>query len=278
MKEISTLQGAWKLHNGVEMPYFGLGVFKSQEGKEVIQSVKYALDAGYRHIDTAAIYQNETGVGQAIRNSSVHRDEIFVTSKVWNSEQGYDSTLNAFDATMDRLGLEQLDLYLVHWPVKGKYKDTWKALEHLYKEGHVKAIGVSNFLVHHLEDLLESVEIVPMVNQVEFHPYVVQQKLLDFCKQHQIQFEAWSPIMQGRIFEIKEIVQLAEKYNKNAVQLVLRWNLQKGVITIPKSVKKERIISNAEIFDFEISDEDMKLIDSLDKNQRVGPDPDNFNF
>jgi diketogulonate reductase-like aldo/keto reductase len=278
MKNISTLQGTWKLHNGVEMPYFGLGVFKSQEGEEVIQAIQDALDAGYRHIDTAAIYQNETGVGKAIRNSPIKRKDIFVTSKVWNSEQGYESTLKAFDATMDRLGLELLDLYLVHWPVKGKYKETWKALEYLYKEGRVKAIGVSNFLIHHLEDLLETAEIVPMVNQVEFHPYVVQQNLLDYCAQNNIQFEAWSPIMQGRIFEIKEIVRLAEKYNKNAVQLVLRWNLQKGVVTIPKSVKKERIISNAEIFDFEISAEDIALIDNLDRNQRVGAHPDNFNF
>lgn len=278
MKNITNLQGTWKLHNGVEMPYFGLGVFQSQEGDEVINAVKYALEAGYRHIDTAAIYQNESGVGKAIHQSSVDRNDIFVTSKVWNSEQGYDSTLKAFDATMDRLGFETLDLYLVHWPVKGKYKETWKALEHLYKQDRVKAIGVSNFLIHHLEDLLESVEIVPMVNQVEFHPHVVQQNLLDFCTRHNILFEAWSPLMQGQIFEIKEIVQLAEKYNKNAVQLVLRWNLQKGVVTIPKSVRKDRIISNADIFDFEISDEDMSFIDSLDKNQRVGPDPDNFNF
>lgn len=278
MKNKTNLQGTWKLHNGVEMPYFGLGVFQSQEGDEVINAVKYALEAGYRHIDTAAIYQNESGVGKAIHQSSVDRNDIFVTSKVWNSEQGYDSTLKAFDATMDRLGFETLDLYLVHWPVKGKYKETWKALEHLYKQNRVKAIGVSNFLIHHLEDLLESVEIVPMVNQVEFHPHVVQQNLLDFCAKHNIQFEAWSPLMQGQIFEIKEMVQLAEKYSKNAVQLVLRWNLQKGVVTIPKSVKKDRIISNADIFDFEISDEDMNLIDSLDKNHRVGPDPDNFNF
>lgn len=260
------------------MPYFGLGVFLVKDGDEVINSVKFALDAGYRHIDTAALYQNEKGVGEAIKQHPIDRKDIFVTSKVWNSDQGYDKTLYAFDNSLEKLGFDYLDLYLVHWPVKTKYKDTWRALEYLYKQGRVKAIGVSNFLKNQLEDLLGSVEIVPMVNQMEFHPYLVQQQLIDFCNEKNIQYEAWSPLMQGKIFKINEFSNMAKKYNKTIAQLILRWNLQKGVITIPKSIKQERIISNAQIFDFTISDEDMKIIDRQDKNHRVGADPDNFNF
>jgi diketogulonate reductase-like aldo/keto reductase len=276
--KISNIRGTVELKNGVPMPYFGLGVFLVHDGEEVKQAVKYALAAGYRHIDTASLYGNERGVGQAVRESGILRKEIFVTSKVWNSNQGYDNTLRAFDVSMKLLGFVYLDLYLVHWPVKGKYIETWKALEQLYGEGRVRAIGVSNFLYHHLEDLLAHCKVVPMVNQMEFHPYLVQQELIDFCHSRTIQYEAWSPLMQGKIFNIKELHPLAEKYKKDIVQIVLRWNLQKGVVTIPKSIRRERIISNANIFDFEITLKDMQAIDSLDKNERVGADPDNFNF
>ncbi len=275
---ITDLKGTFTLNNGVEMPYFGLGVWQSKDGQEVINAIHYALEAGYRAIDTAAIYKNEEGVGQAIAQSAVPREEIFVTSKVWNEDQRSGDVVQAFDTTMDKLGLEYLDLYLIHWPVTDKYKDTWKALEEIYASGRVKAIGVSNFLKHHLEDLLEVAEVVPMVNQMEFHPRLVQQELLDFCKGHGIQYEAWSPLMQGKIFEIELLQQLAEKYGKSIAQIALRWNLQKGVVTIPKSVKKERIESNADLFDFEIAEEDIQAIDGLDQSQRVGPDPDNFNF
>ena len=278
MKEITDLQGTFTLHNGVEMPYFGLGVYLSEDGQEVINAVKWALEAGYRHIDTASVYNNEEGVGKGIRESGAQRKEVFLVSKVWNSDQGYDSTLKAFDDSLDRLQVDYLDLYLVHWPVNGKYKDTWRALEKLYRDGRVRAIGVSNFLQHHLEDLLQSAEIVPMVNQMEFHPYLVQQDLIDFCNKNTIQYEAWSPLMQGHIFEMEEFKQLAEKYGKTIAQIVLRWDLQKGVVTIPKSSKKERIIANADIFDFELSDEDVKLLDGLDRGKRFGPDPDNFDF
>lgn len=260
------------------MPYFGLGVWQSKDGQEVINAINYALDAGYRAIDTAAIYKNEEGVGQAIAQSSVPREEIFVTSKVWNDEQRSDEVLQAFDTTMDKLGLEYLDLYLIHWPVEGKYKDTWKVMEEIYSTGRVKAIGVSNFLKHHLEDLLTDAEVIPMVNQMEFHPRLVQQHLLDFCNAHSIQYEAWSPLMQGKIFEVELLQQMAQKYGKSIAQIALRWNLQKGVVTIPKSVKKERIVANADIFDFEIAEEDIQAIDGLDQTQRVGPDPDNFIF
>ncbi len=278
MNTITDIQGTFKLHNGVDMPYLGLGVYLADNDDEVVDAIHWALETGYRHIDTASIYKNEEGVGKAIRSSTVQREDIFVVSKVWNADQGYQNTLKAFEASLDRLQLKYLDLYLIHWPVKGKYNDTWKALEKLYHEKKVRAIGVSNFMQHHLEDLMSVSEIVPMVNQMEFHPHLVQQDLIDFCKQHHIQYEAWSPMMQGKIFELDILDDLANKYHKTVAQIVLRWNLQKGVITIPKSVKKERIVANANLFDFTISDEDMHYIDALDKHHRNGPDPDNFNF
>jgi diketogulonate reductase-like aldo/keto reductase len=276
--KITDIRGTVELRNGIQMPYFGLGVFQVRDGEEVKKTVHYALETGYRHIDTAALYGNERGVGQAIRESDLTRREIFVTSKVWNSDQGFDKTLQAFDESIKLLGFDYLDLYLVHWPVKGKYIETWKALEQLYKERRVRSIGVSNFLQHHLENLLPHCTEIPMVNQMEFHPYLVQQDLIDYCSEQKIQFEAWSPLAQGKIFNIHELRMLAAKYRRDVAQLVLRWNLQKGVVTIPKSVHKERIISNAKIFDFEISEADIETIDRLDRNERVGADPDNFNF
>ena len=278
MKKITDIKGTFTLNNGIEMPYFGLGVYLSKDGQEVVNAVKWALDCGYRHIDTASIYKNETGVGKGIKESNVLREEVFVVSKVWNTDQGYETTLRAFEATLDRLGLDYLDLYLIHWPVAGKYKDTWRALEYLYEQKLVRSIGVSNFMEHHLVDLMEESSIVPMVNQMEFHPFLTQQSLLDFCEKNQIQYEAWSPMMQGNIFTIEEFKELAKKYKKSIAQIVLRWDLQKGVITIPKSSKKERIISNADIFDFELDQEDVAKLDSLDKSKRFGPDPDNFDF
>lgn len=275
---ITDIQGAFTLHNGVEMPYLGLGVYLSEEGKEVEQAVHWALETGYRNIDTASFYGNEAGVGRAVRQSGLPREEVFVTSKVWNSDQGYDATLEAFERSMALLGLDVMDLYLVHWPVAGKYKDTWRALETLYEQGKVRAIGVSNFLRHQLEDLLEGARIRPMVNQMEFHPYLVQQDLLDFCKSQQIQYQAWSPLMQGNVFQLPELKRIAGTYGKSIAQLVLRWNLQKGVATIPKSSKEKRIRSNADLFDFEISQGDMAAIDALDRHQRFGPDPDTFDF
>lgn len=278
MKKITDIQGTFELHNGVQMPYFGLGVYLSKDGNEVINAVRVALDHGYRHIDTAAIYNNEQGVGIGIKESSIDRKDVFLVSKVWNTDQGYDSTLRAFNASLERLDTDYLDLYLIHWPKGEKSKETWRALEHLYKEKRVRAIGISNFLKHHLEDLLVSAEIVPMVNQMEFHPYLVQQELVDFCNEKGIQYEAWSPLMQGHIFDVDIMKDLAKKYNKTVAQIVLRWDLQKGVVTIPKSSKRERIIANADVFDFELSQEDVRLLDSLDRRKRFGPDPDNFDF
>lgn len=278
MKIITNLQGAFKLHNGVSMPYLGLGTYRSDNDEEVIDAVIDAIEIGYRHIDTASVYKNEEGVGKGIIKSGVDRSEVFVVSKVWNADQGYESTLKAFDDSLNRLQLDYLDLYLIHWPVKGKYKETWRALEKLYAEKKVRAIGVSNFMQHHLEDVMATASVVPMVNQMEFHPYLVQQSLLDFCNTNTIQYESWSPFMRGEIFQMKVFSSLAEKYGKSIAQIVLRWNLQKGVVAIPKSAQKQRIASNANIFDFELSVEDVKFLDNLDCNQRIGEDPDNFDF
>ena len=274
---ITDIKGTTPLHNGVEMPYFGLGVWQSQDGDEVVNAVKYALAAGYVHIDTAAIYKNEEGVGEGVRQSGMKREDIFITSKVWNSDMREGKTIEACETSLQKLGTDYLDLYLIHWPVGG-YQAVWKDMEQLYKDGKVKAIGVSNFLKHHLEDLLPSANVVPMVNQMEFHPRLVQQDLVDFCSSNKIQYEAWSPLMQGKIFDMPEMKSMAEKYGKTIAQIVLRWDLQKGVVTIPKSVKKERIEGNSDIFDFELEAADVELIDQLDRGERVGPDPDNFDF
>ncbi len=278
MKMVTSLKDTTTLHNGVSMPWFGFGVYKVEDGSEVIDSVKAAIKAGYKSIDTAAIYKNEEGVGQAIKESGVSRNELFITSKVWNADQGYETTLEAYETSLNKLGLEYLDLYLIHWPVEGKYKDTWRALEKLYKDGRVRAIGVSNFHVHHLEDILADAEIKPMVNQVEYHPHLTQEALHSFCKKEKIQLEAWSPLKQGELLTDETINEIAKKYRKSAAQVILRWDLQNEVITIPKSITEQRIIDNANIFDFTLSEEDMTKINDLNKNERVGPDPDNFDF
>lgn len=275
---ITDLTGSFTLHNGVQMPYLGLGTYQSDNDQEVVNAVKNALEIGYRHIDTAAIYKNEEGVGKGIRESGIDRKEIFLVSKVWNEDQGYDETLRAFDASLKRLGVDYLDLYLIHWPVSGKYKETWRALEYLYAQKKIKAIGVSNFLKHHLEDILQDCKVVPMVNQMEFHPHLVQQDLIDFCAAKGIQYESWSPFMQGKVFELDICADLAKKYNKSVAQIILRYNLQKGIVAIPKSVHAKRIAANAEIFDFELSSEDIFFLDGLETGERIGPDPDNFNF
>lgn len=275
---INDLQDTATLNNGVAMPWFGLGVFKTKPGDEVRNAVQWALARGYRHVDTAALYGNEEGVGAAIRAGEVPRRDVFVTTKVWNSEQGYDKTMAAFEKSLERLGFDYVDLYLIHWPVPGKYKDTWRALEAIYDSGRAKAIGVSNFLEHHLDDLLQSADVVPAVDQVEFHPYLQQPSLQAYCRRHDIQLEAWSPIMKGRVVSVPELVEIGEKYGKNAVQVTLRWMLQKKIVTIPKSSKKQRIEHNADVFDFKLSAEDVACIDELDRGERIGPDPDHVNF
>jgi methylglyoxal/glyoxal reductase len=276
---LNSLQSTTTLHNGVKMPWLGLGVFKVEDGAEVVKSVKIALEVGYRSIDTAAIYGNEEGVGKAIAESTVPREELFITTKVWNSNHGYEAALAAFDVSMEKLGLDYLDLYLIHWPLpsQGKFVETWKALEKLYKDGRVRAIGVSNFKVHHLEEIIANCEIIPMVNQVEYHPRFNQQELHDFCKKHGIQLEAWSPLMQGGLLEEPALVEIAKKYNKSTAQIIIRWDIQTGVVTIPKSVKPHRIAENADVFDFELSQEDMDKINALNQDQRMFADPDDFN-
>lgn len=276
------VQSKTRLNNGIEMPWLGLGVFKVEEGSELVEAVKAAVKHGYRSIDTAAVYANETSVGQGIRealaDNGLKREDLFVTSKVWNADLGYESTIAAYETSLKKLGLDYLDLYLIHWPVAGKYKEAWRAMEQLYKDGRVKSIGVSNFQVHHLEDLMRDAEIVPVVNQVEFHPLLTQKELRDFTKQHNIQLEAWSPLMQGELLNHPLLKEIADKYGKSIAQVVLRWDLQHEVVTIPKSTKEHRIVENASLFDFELSQEDMDRIDGLNENRRVGPDPDNFDF
>jgi len=271
--QITDIKGTVALNNRVEMPYFGLGTWQSAEGPEVKNAVLYALDAGYRLIDTAAFYQNEKSIGEAIIESGLKREELFITTKVWNSDQGFNNTLRAYDHSLKLLGTDYADLYLIHWPVTGKYKETWKALEKLYKEGRVRAIGISNFLKVHLDQLLPTIEVMPAVNQMEFHPYLIQQELVDQCTDNGILYQAWSPIMQGRVIDIPLLKQIGKKYRKSPVQVVLRWDLQRGVATIPKSISQSRIISNADIFDFELTAEEVLQINTLDCNHRFGYDP-----
>ncbi|MCA1035455.1 aldo/keto reductase [Bacillus infantis] len=279
---IKSIQDKTVLNNGVEMPWMGLGVFKVEEGPELVNAVKSAIKLGYRSIDTAAIYGNEEGVGQGIREgiaeAGISREDLFITSKVWNSDLGFESAIQAYETSLQKLGLEYLDLYLIHWPVEGKYKDAWRALEALYKEEKVRAIGVSNFQVHHLEELLKDAEVKPVINQVEYHPRLTQQELKAFCRENGIQLEAWSPLMQGQLLDNEIIAAIAEKHGKSAAQVILRWDLQNGVITIPKSTKEHRIAANASIFDFELSSDEMEQISSLNQNLRVGPDPNHFDF
>lgn len=265
------------LSNGVKMPWLGLGVFKVTEEGLAEKTVKAAIDAGYRHIDTAAAYGNEEGVGAGVKNSGVPRDELFITTKVWNADQGYETSLAAFEKSLSKLDMDYVDLLLIHWPVKGKYKETWRALEDIYKSGKARAVGVSNFQIHHLQDLAEGSGLVPMVNQVEYHPLLSQVELLAYCRANGIQLTAWSPLMQGHL-DIPLLAEIGNKYGKTPAQVVLRWDLQNGVITIPKSVTPSRIAENADIFDFELSREDMEKLSSLNQNRRFGSDPDNFNF
>lgn len=264
------------LANGVEMPRFGLGVWQAEDGEEVTNAVKWALDAGYRAIDTAAAYQNEEGVGEAIRQSGLDRKELFITTKVANSDQGYDETLAAFDKSLERLGTDYIDLYLIHWPIASSFVDTWKALEKIYTDGRAKSIGVCNFHPHHFDTLLKSAEIVPMVNQIELHPLLSQEEVRDYCATKNIAIEAYSPLGSGGLLQNKQLEAIAEKYGKSVAQVLLRWDWQLGIITIPKSVHQDRIKENANIFDFALADKDMATIDAMNKNERFGWNPNRF--
>lgn len=279
---MKNLQDTVTLANGVKMPWLGLGVFKVEEGQILMDAVSSAITNGYRSIDTAAIYGNERGVGEGIKlglkKTGISRSELFITTKVWTEDLGYEETIKAFETSLEKLGLDYIDLYLIHWPKEGKYLETWKALETLYREGKIKSIGVSNFQIHHLETLLNASEIKPMINQIELHPKLTQKNLLAFCESRNIQVQAWSPLMQGKLLDNPLLRELAHKYQKSVAQVIIRWDLQNGIVTISKSVKEQRIIENGNVFDFCLTKEEMKRIDSLNQDLRVGPDPDNFDF
>lgn len=273
-----SLKDRVRLNNGVEMPWLGIGVHGLDDGPVVEQAVRHALEIGYRSIDTATIYKNERGVGSAIRNCGISREDIFLTTKVWNDDQREGRTLAAFEESLVRLDVEYVDLYLIHWPVAGCYKETWRELEGICQSGRTRAIGVSNFTPHHLDDLMKDSRIVPSVNQVEFHPRLVQRELLEYCSNHDIRVEAWSPLMHGRAVSEPALMKMARKYSKTPAQIVLRWDLQHGVVTIPKSGNAGRMAENARIFDFEISTEDMRKLDALDEGKRFGANPLDFDF
>ncbi|MFV9484951.1 aldo/keto reductase [Christiangramia sp. ASW11-125] len=265
-----------ELHNGYKMPGLGLGVYKADNGEEINNAIAAALETGYRLIDTATFYGNEKGVGEAIRKSGIPRKEIFITSKLWIEDQGIETTRKAFEETLERMELDYLDLYLIHWPKPGKYLESWKVLQELYEEGKIKAIGVCNCMIHQLESIKELGGVQPMVLQNEFHPKLIQQDILDYCKKNRIQYQAWSPLMRGEILENELIGTIAEKYGKSEAQIVIRWDLQKGVATIPKSVNKQRIQENADVFDFELTADEVAKIDDLEDNTRTGAHPDTF--
>lgn len=274
-----------RLDNGVMIPPIGYGTWQTPDGNVAIEAVKQALADGYRLIDAAA-YDNEESVGIGIAQSGIDRSDIFVTSKVWNTERGYDTTMRAFDKSCKDLGLEYLDLYLIHWPAsenqfanwRGINADTWRAMETLYKEGRIRSIGVSNFMPHHLDALAKSAEIAPMVNQIEFHPGFMQKECVEYCQAHDIQVEAWSPLGRRRLFGNKTLQSMADKYGKSIAQICLRWALQHDVIPLPKSVTPERIKENLDVFDFSISEDDMLKIDGMGTVGGSGLDPDHIVF
>ncbi len=270
-----------RLNNGVEIPRLGLGVFRAGGDSETAEAARWALEAGYRHIDTAAAYGNETGVGQAIRESGLPRESIFLTTKLWNDDMRADRQREAFEASLRRLGVGYVDLYLIHWPVKGKYVASWRVLESLYREGRIRAIGVSNFLEHHLDDIMQVATITPAVNQLECHPRLTQEPLKAYCAKLGIAFESWSPLggsRTGNLTGDPTLAAIGKKYGKSAAQVMLRWHLQRDCIVIPKSTHQERIRENANLYDFSLSDADMAEINAMNRDERVGAHPDTFTF
>ncbi len=277
------------LNNGIKIPNIGFGVFRIQDGEEVENSIKWALDAGYRLIDAAMIYKNEEGVGIAIKNSGIPREEIFITTKLWNTDQGYENALKAIDVSLDKLGLSYVDLYLIHWPTASedlnesldKREETWKAMEEIYKAGKAKAIGVSNYTITHLEQMKKYAQIQPSVNQFEFHPFLYQKELVEYCKEHTIVVEAHSPL--APIADVKAVEhknegidKIAEKYGKSKAQVLIRWSIEQGVIPIPKSIHKDRIEENINVFDFKLDEEDMNALNTMNVNLHVRRDPTNL--
>ncbi|WP_295250861.1 aldo/keto reductase [uncultured Catenibacterium sp.] len=264
-----------KLNDEVEMPIIALGVWRSHEDTK--QAVLSALKNGYRHIDTAAVYGNEEAVGEAIKESGISRDELFITTKLWNEDVRNRNTREALKTSLEKLGLDYVDLYLIHWPAEG-YVEAYLEMEKLQKEGLIRSIGVSNFRKSHLENLLSKVNVIPSVDQIETNPQFVDEDTIQFCKDNKIVVEAWSPLGSGACLKNNEINSIADKYHKSVAQIILRWLLQKEVVVLPKSVHENRIIENINLFDFELSEEDMHLIDQLNQHKRTGPDPDTFDF
>lgn len=282
---MENVRSTYSLKNGLEIPVVGFGTWKTPDGDDAYNSVSEALKAGYRHIDTAAVYGNEESVGKAIKDSGLSREEVFVTSKVWNTERGYEKTIAAFEVSLEKLGMDYLDLYLIHWPAIEKQdddweelnKESWRALMDLYKDGKVKSIGVSNFQKKHMEALKDA-EILPMVNQIEFHPGWLQEETRSLCKELGILVEAYSPNGNGKLLKDDTLLKIAEKYGKSVAQICIRWTLQHGTLPLPKSVTSEYIKENTEVFDFEISNEDMQTIDEMEYLVGVPTDPDNRDF
>lgn len=268
--------GTIQLANGVEMPQLGLGVYKMTDPEQTVEAITYAIGNGYRAIDTAAIYENESETGEAIRHSGVPREELFITSKVWNTDQGYDETLRAFEVSLRKLDLDYLDLYLTHWPVTGKYVETYKAIERLYDEKLIRTTGVSNHHTHHLEKIFVKANVAPMVNQIELHPYLTQEPLRAFCKENGIAVTSWSPLARGKLLAEPTLLNIGEQYGKTPAQVIIKWHLQNNLIVIPKSVTPERIRENSEVANFELSNEEMESINELNRDERTGTDPDTY--
>jgi len=278
---INSLSDTVELNNGTRIPGLGLGVFQISE-KDTPEVVKNAIVNGYRLIDTAAIYENETGTGEGIKAglkaANLSREDIFVTSKVWNDHLSYQETIDAFNASLDRLNLDYLDLYLIHWPGDNAFEESWKALEDLYSDGKIKAIGVSNFEIHHLDQLFTFAKVIPVINQIELHPRLSQVELRQYSESKGIKVQAWSPLMQGKLLSDPTIEAIANNHNKSTAQVILRWDIQQDILINVKSTHVDRLNSNADVFDFELSDEEMTQLNELNQNLRVGPDPDTFNF
>ena len=271
----ATIEPVAKLNNAVMIPCLGLGVYQSPPGQTTQRAVEYALKIGYRHIDTARIYNNESDVGTALRKSGIKREEVFITTKLWNSDHGYDKALRACDESLRRLGLKYLDLYLIHWPVPEIRNESWQALTQLLRDGKCRSIGVSNYTIQHLTELFDKSEIAPMVNQVEFSPFFYQKQLLDYCEKNKIQVEAYSPLTQGEKLNHQKIQQIAKRHDKTPAQVLIRWSLQHNLVTIPKSVREERIKENSQVFDYNLTNDDMRILDSLNENFRNSWDPTN---
>lgn len=262
----------YKLNSGHEIPVIGLGTYLANPGESAYHAVRFALENGYRQIDTAAFYQNEEDVGRAVRDSKIPREEIFVTTKLWNADQGYETSLRAFDVSMRKLNIDYIDLYLIHWPQTETRMKSWKGLEKIFQNGDAKSIGVSNYTINHLEEM-KGYDILPAINQVEFHVYLYQKELLNYCKERNIYIQAYSPLVRGRKFKKNQMNEIAEKYGKTPAQIMLKWTIDVGTISLPKSVTESRIIENIDLFDFEFSSEDREYLDTLNENYRIAWDP-----